>query len=148
MLKYIHTILEYMQFGNGNINMWNKDLGRQGEALALSIYEKKGYTLLKKNEVYRNSELDLILEKEGDMPEAKEILFVEVKTVIAENREGVQPEDNFGKQKQRAFKRGIELFLVKQKIKYENIRIDLACIYYHKDSEKWTYKLYENIILE
>ncbi len=137
-----------MQFGNGNINMWNKDLGRQGEALALKIYQKMGYELLSKNEISRNSELDLVLEKNLGKPEDREILFVEVKTVIAENREGVQPEDNFGKQKQKAFRRGIELFLMKQKIKYENIRIDLACIYYHSGTEQWTYKLYENIILE
>lgn len=137
-----------MQFGNGNINMWNKDLGRQGETLALKIYEKMGYKLLSQNETYRNSELDLVLEKDAAKTEDREILFVEVKTVIVDSREGVQPEDNFGKQKQRAFRRGIELFLMKQKIKYENIRIDLACIYYHSDTEQWTYKLYENIILE
>jgi putative endonuclease len=131
-----------MQFGNGNINMWNKDLGKQGELLALSIYQKKGYRLLSQNETYRNSELDLVLEKNN------EILFVEVKTVLAENREGVRPEDNFGKQKQKAFRRGIELYLVKHKVKYENIRIDLACIYYHSNEDKWSYKLYENIILE
>ena len=137
-----------MQFGNGNINMWNKDLGRQGETLALKVYQKMGYKLLSQNETYRNSELDLVLEKDAAKIEDREILFVEVKTVIADSREGVQPEDNFGKQKQKAFRRGIELFLMKQKIKYENIRIDLACIYYHSDTEQWTYKLYENIILE
>ena len=130
-----------MQFGNGNINMWNK-------TLALKIYQKMGYKLLSQNETYRNSELDLVLEKDAAKIEDREILFVEVKTVIADSREGVQPEDNFGKQKQKAFRRGIELFLMKQKIKYENIRIDLACIYYHSDTEQWTYKLYENIILE
>jgi len=133
---------EYMKFGNGNINMWNKDLGKQGEALTLSIYQKKGYKLLSQNETYRNSELDLVLENDD------EILFVEVKTVLAENREGVRPEDNFGRQKQKAFRRGIELYLVKHRVKHQKIRIDLSCVYYHEKEEKWSYKLYENIILE
>ena len=56
--------------------------------------------------------------------------------------------------KPKYFKRGIELYLTKNKLNNIpdlNIRIDLACVYCHisrPDDKKWTIKTYENIILD
>jgi putative endonuclease len=122
--------------------MHNKELGNKGESLAQKHYEKIGYVLLNQKVNSRNSELDLVFEKGG------EILFVEVKTVEIGGRVSMQPEDNFTWGKQRHFKRGIELYLVKSEKKYKDIRIDLACVYYHVHKNTWTIKTYENIILE
>lgn len=134
-------------------SMWNKVLGRKGESVAMSFYLKRGWELIRHNEQTRNTELDLIFTKSflKDRIVMQEILFVEVKTVIAENRAGLTPEDNFTKQKQKHFKRGIEKFLAKCTEKNrmpDKIRIDLACVYHHTIINQWTIKVYENIILE
>ena len=122
--------------------MHNKELGNKGELLARKHDTKIGYTLLNQKVHSRNSELDLVFKK------GAEILFVEVKTVEVGGIVNVQPEDNFTWGKQKHFKRGIELYLVKSEKEYIDIRIDLACVYYHVHKNTWTIKIYENIILE
>ena len=123
-------------------SMHNKDLGNRGESIAEQYYIKKGYVLLHQKVNSRNSELDLVFEKDDY------VLFVEVKTIEIGGRESLQPEDNFTWGKQRHFKRGIELYLVKSDKKYKNIQIDLACVYYHVHKKTWTIKVYANIILD
>lgn len=80
----------------------------------------------------------------------KEILFIEVKTLEILDNPTLTAEDNFTKTKQRNFRRGIELYLVKNKINTDSIsiRIDLACVYHHKNNDKWTIKVHNNIILD
>jgi len=48
--------------------------GFEGEDLAITFLEKKGYRLLERNYRYKRSEIDLIVEKD------KWLVFVEVKT--------------------------------------------------------------------
>jgi putative endonuclease len=48
--------------------------GSEGEDLARTFLEKKGFTILEKNYRYRRSEIDLIVEKENWL------VFIEVKT--------------------------------------------------------------------
>ena len=132
-------------------NLHNKELGDSGESVAKKYYINKGFNFLKANSRTRNSELDLVFEgKEG-----VDILFVEVKTLEygkGRNVDSLTPEDNFGYKKQKMFKRGIEQYLFKTNKGYENIRIDLACLYRNLDKKgqvgEWSIKVYENIILE
>lgn len=51
-----------------------KSIGDKGESLACDYLSKRGYSLIEKNWKYFRFEIDLIMEKEG------EIVFVEVKT--------------------------------------------------------------------
>ena len=140
-------------------SMHNKNLGYAAEEIVKKYYEKMGYILLSQNKTERGSELDLVMEKHS-VPEQKgdasrEILFIEVKAcqIIEQGRVNsyeIRPEDNFTKSKQRYFKRGIELYLTKNKLYSQNISIciDLACVYYHKNENKWSIKTYKNIILD
>lgn len=50
------------------------ELGRQGEALAASYLETRGYRILARNFRVRGAELDIVAEKNGTL------VFVEVKT--------------------------------------------------------------------
>ena len=143
-------------------NMHNKDLGYAAESIARKYYENKGWSLLAENETARGSELDLVMEKSEmgvDMSVSREILFVEVKSAAVDingrfGYDNIRPEDNFTKSKQKYFKRGIELYLTKNKLNNTTnlrIRIDLACVYCHtsrSEDKKWTIKTYENIILD
>ena len=79
-----------------------------------------------------------------------ELLFVEVKTMDINNKEGLTPEDNWTKSKQRKFKRGVELYLSKHKLWNDEIkiRLDLFCVYLNSKENTHTHKVYENVIIE
>lgn len=151
--------------------MHNKKLGWNAEALARKYYERQGWSFIAQNLTEKGSEIDLIMQKslnykaytnishennknivnnEGSFNKETKLLFVEVKSVEIDNKDKLTPEDNFTKSKQRFLKRGIELYLTKNKLYNSDIeiRIDLACVYYHKKENKYTIKVYENIILE
>ena len=142
-----------------NINRHNKDLGDQGELLAMNHYILKNYTLLSKNSRARNSEIDLVFIKD------KEILFAEVKTVqidvTHESKMNIKPEDNFTYGKRQKFKRGINRFLYEYSKKNKSfdiekyqININLACVYKKVNNKiaehrvEWSIKIYNNIILD
>ncbi len=134
---------------NKKQSMHNKELGFNAEAVARKWYERAGWALLNQNSRTRNSELDLIFYKET------EYLFVEVKSLeIGEgaNKDNLKPEDNFTTGKQKMFRRGIEQYLMKNKIETEKLRVDLACVYHNASKGgvegEWKIKVYENIILE
>lgn len=134
---------------------YRKEFGYKAEKIALQYYIKAGFTPLAQNVTTRNSELDLVLHKKsrekdrkGIEQEVSEILFVEVKAVGVNNISEIKPEDNFTPAKQKHFKRGIELYLAKTKDRVDRIRIDLACVYYHREGDRWSIKVYDNIILD
>lgn len=124
-------------------NLHNKELGKKGEDLVKNHYIKKGFENIYQNVYFKGSELDLVFLRD------KEIHFVEVKTIAISQETKILPEDNFTWIKQKHFKRGIEIFLVKNKqySSYE-IKITLACVYFRIREGKWSIKLYENLILE
>jgi Holliday junction resolvase-like predicted endonuclease len=127
-----------------NNNLYNKEFGKKGEDLIRNLYSKKNFECIHQNLYFKGSELDLVFLKE------KEIHFVEVKTIkIISHVTHILPEDNFTWQKQKHFKRGIEIFLAKnrQYRDYE-IKITLACVYHQERAGQWSVKLYENLILE
>ena len=135
---------------NSDKNMHNKDLGYRAEAIAKIYYEKIGWASRDQNVTYRGSELDLVMEREyiSGGKSGVEFLFVEVKAMEIGGRDGLTPEDNFSRAKQKHFKRGIEVYLVKSNVKPLSIRIDLACLYYNPMKNSWSIKIYPNIILE
>ncbi len=136
--------------------MHNKNLGFSAESVARKWYERGGWVLANQNSRTRNSELDLVFYKKISAAlENLEYLFVEVKSLeIGEgsNKNDLRPEDNLTKGKQRMFRRGIEQYLMKNKIETDRLRTDLACVYHNADKSgvegEWKIKVYENIILE
>lgn len=74
-----------------------KNLGELGEDAAVKYLKKEGYKILERNFVNligrRLGEIDIIAQKE------REIVFVEVKTRLAEEREGILPEENINLRK-------------------------------------------------
>lgn len=150
-------------------NKHNKNLGFNAETIAKKWYEKQGWLLEEQNSRTRNSELDLVMRRLTPSIESNKIfsknidvggdafeyLFVEVKSLeigSGLNRDNLKPEDNFTKGKQKMFRRAIEQYLVKGKLKPIIIRTDLACIYHNLDKlggvGEWSIKVYENIILD
>lgn len=153
-------------------SMHNKNLGFSAEAVARKWYERKGWTLANQNSRTRNSELDLIFYKKIELltesskdgeeyrdglvrKRGIEYLFVEVKSLEigqGANKNNLRPEDNFTKGKQGMFRRGIEQYLMKNKLDPEKLRVDLACVYHNEEKGgvegEWKIKVYENIILE
>jgi Holliday junction resolvase-like predicted endonuclease len=143
----------------------NKTLGFNAESIARKWYERRGWLLENQNSRTRNSELDLVMTKKDKQSSVYsesfgeiyrlEYLFVEVKSLeIGQcvNKNNLKAEDNFTKSKQRMFRRGIEQYLMKNKINPDKIRTDLACVYHNTDKlgreGEWSIKIYENIILE
>ena len=143
-------------------NMHNKNFGFDGEAIAKKHYEKQGWSFIAQNLTEKGSEIDLIFKRnitntnqndisqETKQNNQEEILFIEVKSMEIDNKDNLTPEDNFTKSKQRFLKRGVDLYLTKNKLYNTDIeiRIDLVCIYYHKKGNKYSIKIYENIILD
>ncbi|MEE0776636.1 MAG: YraN family protein [Bacillota bacterium] len=60
------------------MSFYRKKLGEKGERAAEKALKKEGYRLLERNYSVRGGEIDLIMERSG------EILFVEVKTRTSE----------------------------------------------------------------
>ncbi len=93
--------------------------GRKGEKLARLYLLNKGYTILEKNYVIKNLEIDIIAEKDD------EIVFVEVKT--RKSNEFVNPEDAVDTQKERNLLNASDLYM--QKFELDLFyRIDLISI--------------------
>lgn len=137
-------------------DLYKKQFGNSGENLVREYYENLDWKLLHQNKTEKGSEIDLIMEKfvaDKDTHKKRVVLFIEVKTVDVTNRQKILPEDNFTKPKQKHLKRGVELYLTKNKlhsvgVKDLQIRIDLACVYYDNTDKRHSIVTYENIILE
>lgn len=81
------------------------DKGKQGEDYALKFLQEKGFRLLTRNFNARNSEIDLIMQKD-DL-----LVFVEVR--MKANANYGYPEDTMSKTKMNAIKRGAEEYMLK-----------------------------------
>ncbi len=81
----------------------NQDTGKEGEELAASYLERKGYRIVSRNVKIGYSELDIIARK-GTL-----LVFAEVR--LRENAEYGYPEQTMTKAKIKAVKRGAEQYL-------------------------------------
>lgn len=109
-------------------------LGQQGEDLAASYLEERGYRILERNYRFEGSEVDLVCFK----PDARyelggEIVFVEVKT-----RSGSsfgRPEEAVGQQKQRHIIKASRAYLYESKLERSPCRFDVIGIIISDNSE-------------
>ena len=94
------------------------DLGKTGELIARQYLETKGYKFIRANYFARHGEIDLIMEKEG------EVVFVEVKTRRVGNE--VAPNVTLPAAKIRRLEMAIGLYL--QKHEAEDWRLILVAV--------------------
>ena len=91
-----------------------------GEDIAVKYLENKGYILLERNFQIKGGEIDIIMNDEDFT------IFIEVK--YRKNEDFWHPLDTFSMTKRRAMKRTIMLYVNKNKIDLEKIRIDFIGI--------------------
>jgi putative endonuclease len=87
----------------------HKELGREGELLALDYLKKEGFRLLEKNYRSRQGEIDLVVEKGED------IYFVEVKT--RRSFDTVSPYEMISSEKERHLSRVALHYFAKKRVK-------------------------------
>jgi len=98
----------------------NRDIGNQGEEIAVSYLESKDYTILERNYFFERAEVDIVAYK------GTEIIFVEVKT-----RSGLgygNPEDAVTKAKQKSIFKASEAWLYERKMEGAPVRFDVISI--------------------
>ncbi len=117
--------------------MYNQNLGRLGEKKAQDYYETSGYSILYKNYRTPFGEFDIIVSKNS------EIIFVEVKTrtSLAFGR----PEEAVNKDKLRKIRKGIEYFLLQNKNKVKDYRLDVVSLILSSGGEVANFEVFENV---
>lgn len=98
----------------------NQKVGKMGEQTAARFLENQGYKILAKNYRYQKGEIDIIAQN------AKELVFVEVKTNLGENFG--EPEDRVGLAKQRQIARVAMGYLQSEKLYDVDCRFDVISI--------------------
>jgi len=115
----------------------HNELGKEGEALAASYLQQKGYTIICQNWRYRNYEIDIIASK------GKKLHFVEVKT-RSTSRFG-HPEESVTKKKFRFLKQAADEYLF-QNPGYKWIQYDIVSITFGKEGPA-EYFLLEDVFM-
>ena len=113
----------------------SRQIGDEGEELAVSYLESKEYTILERNYFFEHAEVDIVAYDE------KQIVFVEVKyrsdTVFGE------PEDAISEQKQQNIFKAAEAWLYERKMDGSPVRFDVVSII-QKKGEAPQFKHFEN----
>ena len=117
----------------------HKDLGREGEEVALRDYLKRDYRLVERNWSVRQGEIDLIVRK-GDT-----LVFVEVKT--SDDHSPFHPLENVTLRKQKKLSLLIELYLSMDppSSKIRQMRCDAAQVI-RDDSGTYSVTIVPNIL--
>lgn len=110
--------------------MYQKNIGAIGEIKAMEFLEKKGYKILEKNFRKRVGEIDII----AFDPKYNEYVFVEVKT--RKNLKFGYPEEGINNKKLQKIQKTAQLWLLNQKLKDPNYRIDIIGIMWDNEAPK------------
>lgn len=97
-----------------------RDIGNEGEDLAASYLESKGYTILDRNYFFEHAEVDIVALFES------KIVFVEVKT--RSNTNFGNPEDYISDQKMKLVFKAAEAWLYERKMDGAPVRFDVVSI--------------------
>lgn len=95
-------------------------VGRQGEDLACTFLQNKGFRILHRNFRYRQGEIDIIAEKEGY------VVFSEVKT--RRGKTMGRAEEAVGGGKQHKLRRLAEVFLAERGVIDRGYRFDVIAV--------------------
>ncbi len=113
-----------------------KKLWIKGENLAKKFLKKNGYTILKRNYVSKNGEIDIVAYDRGT------IAFVEVKTRLSESFG--PPELAITNKKRSKIIRTALNYLITNKIEEMDYRFDVVSILFKKDSNNPNIELLKN----
>lgn len=118
-----------------------KFIGALGETIAERHLIKEGYKIIAKNFRKKWGEIDLIAETK------KEIIFVEVKTLIQKSlsSQNLKPEDQMTNLKIQHLQTSILHYLNKNKIT-KDYRVDLISINLYPRFKKYQLRHYKNIL--
>lgn len=98
----------------------NRSIWDIWEDIAVKYLESKEYTIIERNYQIKWGEIDIIIQ------DWELTIFVEVK--YRKNEDHGHPLDTFTTPKRRAMKRTIMLYVAKNKIDLENVRVDFIGI--------------------
>ena len=119
---------------------FNREIGREGEAIAVDFLQKKGHEILEKNYSTKFGEIDLVATKDDIL------IFVEVK--LKQGQDFGNPEEMIDSKKLSQIQRMAEFYLLdKPEVtkRYGNYRIDAICIVTDFDGKVERINHYENI---
>lgn len=117
---------------------YNQTVGKFGEDLAMKYLSRNGYKIIGRNIKTSYKELDIIAEKDEEM------VFVEVKTRTSE-RYG-QAEDALENRKFGNLKKAVQYYLFKNKLFYNEVRVDFIAVDIDKQNKSAKIKHYQGIV--
>ncbi len=106
----------------------NRELGAEGEAMAVAHLERKGYAIVERNVRMRRGELDIVARQGGDL------VFIEVKS-----RSGMgygSPAEAVTPAKSRALARSAREYLYTNLLSGENVRCDIVSVFFDRTGEE------------
>ncbi len=118
------------------------EIGKKGEEIAINYVKAKGYKIIAANYRQKFGEIDIIA-----IAPDRTLIFLEVKTILLNEENGLTPEDNITQQKMNIVKRMANFFarqhpeLIDEE---KGWRIDLIAIDLSKNG-KFSIRHYENI---
>ena len=104
------------------------EIGKIGEDLATKYLEDVGYTIIERNFMARQGEIDIIAK------DKKELVFIEVKTRT--NDMYGKPIEAVNMQKQKHLLNTIKYYLYSKHLENEFVRIDVIEVYFNNDTYK------------
>ena len=104
------------------------EIGKIGEDLATKYLEDVGYTIIERNFMSRQGEIDIIAK------DKKELVFIEVKTRT--NDMYGKPIEAVNMQKQKHLLNTIKYYLYSKHLENEFVRIDVIEVYFNNDTYK------------
>jgi len=111
--------------------------GKKGEELAAKYLKKKGFKIISRNFKNRFGEIDLIVFKKSLLA------FVEVKTRVGSIDFNPEWAINFNKVSR--VQKMAQVFLVQNKIDYQDLRIDVVCVCLSEEGKLLKIDHYENM---
>lgn len=121
------------------MTFYRKDVGRNGEDVAVDFLQKEGYSIVERNFRAKLGELDIIAEKDSKLH------FIEVK---ARNSliKGY-PHEAVNAFKLRHLKRTVEFYLLQNKIKAYKLSLDVISILFAPDGTVQWIKHFKNVTI-
>ncbi len=121
------------------MSLYKKRLGIDGEKIALSFLQKRGFSIIQTNFRCKFGEIDIIAVKD------KKLHFIEVKTRSSLDKG--QPYEAVNQRKLLHIKNTIDYYLLKNNLKHSKLSIDVVAILVNRDDAIESIKLYENVTL-
>ena len=124
-------------------------VGSQGESLACTYLESKGFNIIERNYRKKCGEIDIVAHK------GKTTYFVEVKTIsctnidmASKNTDGYRPEENIHPRKLDRLARAIQIYLAERRFQQEALwQLDALIVFLDKKGRRARVRPIVNIVL-